>query len=186
MLGLGTTWQNFNGESHNPVNLYAATKQAFEDAMRFYASVGQLRCATMKLTDTYGPGDTRPKLLSRWKSLSKTGEVLAMSAGEQVIDLLHVDDVVQAIFKLITVLERSDIDFQDFVISSQREITLRELAILVERCAGVYLNIQWGARPYRAREVMRPTFIGQPIPGWIPQISLEKGIQSYFNLCEEG
>lgn len=185
ILSMGTTWQNFHGAVYDPVNLYAASKQAFEDIMRFYVSSGYFRAAILKLTDTYGPGDTRPKLLSQWKALAKTGALFPMSEGQQVIDLLHVDDVVRAIQRLVIIMQQGSEPFQDFVISSPQQMTLKELAKMVERIAEIKLNIQWGARPYREREVMNPAMIGMPVPGWEPVISLEEGIRSYFKLTEE-
>jgi len=56
LINTGTSWQHYNNDEYNPVCLYAATKQAFEDILKFYQEACGLRVITLKLFDTYGPG----------------------------------------------------------------------------------------------------------------------------------
>jgi hypothetical protein len=46
----------------------------------------------------------------------------------------------------------------------------------VEQATGTALAASWGARPYRAREVMTPWAGGEPLPGWRAAIPLEEGL----------
>ena len=62
-VNTGTVWQHYDARPYSPVSLYAAMKQAFTDVLRFYQEVAGLPVVTLELTDTYGPGDPRPKLL---------------------------------------------------------------------------------------------------------------------------
>lgn len=55
--------QHVEGVSYSPSSLYAATKQAGTDVLRYYAR-RNLRTSCITLFDTIGPGDTRGKLLS--------------------------------------------------------------------------------------------------------------------------
>jgi nucleoside-diphosphate-sugar epimerase len=48
---------------------------------------------------------------------------------------------------------------------------------MVGDAAGKPLNIVWGGRPYRAREVMEPWTAFSTLPGWSPRISLKEGIR---------
>jgi nucleoside-diphosphate-sugar epimerase len=165
-LNTGTFWQHYDGDQYNPVNLYAATKQAFEDIARYYAITHELRFCTLKLCDTYGPGDTRKKIFNLWESVAKTGEVLEMSPGDQLIDIVHVDTVVEAFLKLIKMLESEACrkkNMETYYVSSGEEITLRDLANRYQETHNVTLNIKWGAKPYRRREVMKPQCIGERV-----------------------
>lgn len=95
-----------------------------------------------------------------------------MSAGEQLIDIVHVDQVVSAFLKLIHQLDRSmDItgNCNSYFVSSDRQISLKELAREYEVTNSVKLNIKWGARPYRIREVMLPACVGTRIITSSPQ-----------------
>ena len=130
-LNTGTFWQHYNGSIYDPVNIYAATKQAFEDIGRYYANVHGLRFCTLKLSDTYGPNDTRNKIFSLWEKIAKSGEVLNMSPGEQLIDIVHVDRVVQSYVRLIRWLhseDQSSVNCESYHVSSNQKITLKELA----------------------------------------------------------
>src|SRR5712691_1856623 len=62
-INTGTAWQHYEGEAYNPVCLYAATKQAFDDILRYYRERFGMRVVTLELSDTYGPADLRKKLL---------------------------------------------------------------------------------------------------------------------------
>lgn len=61
-INTGTTWQNYNSADYEPVNLYAATKQAFEDILKYYIFAKGFSSITLRLFDTYGPNDTRKNL----------------------------------------------------------------------------------------------------------------------------
>ena len=41
-LNTGTFWQHYNNEGYNPVNLYSATKEAFENIAKFYTQSSNL------------------------------------------------------------------------------------------------------------------------------------------------
>lgn len=166
-LNTGTIWQNYNSpdyeDKYNPVNLYAATKQAFMTMAKYYTETSDIRFCTLKLCDTYGPGDTRKKVMSLFEEIANSGETLDMSPGEQKLDLLHIDDVVKGFETLANLLNENKEDLRDeYVLSSGKQISLKDLAAQYEKEHNVKLNINWGGRPYRRREVMKP-YIGNAI-----------------------
>lgn len=71
-INVGTYWQHYHGEAYNPVNLYAATKQALEDIANYYRIISDMKICTFCLNDTYGKGDTRKKYLLNGKNLPQT------------------------------------------------------------------------------------------------------------------
>jgi CDP-paratose synthetase len=165
-VNTGTFWQHYNGCKYDPVNLYAATKQAFEDIGRYYANAHGLRFCNLKLCDTYGPNDTRNKLFNIWKKIAESGESIDMSPGDQLIDIVHVDQVVEAYIRIVKAMEHGLINHENcesYYVTSGRKITLRELALEYERQNKVTLNIHWGGRHYRQREVMIPACIGNNV-----------------------
>jgi nucleoside-diphosphate-sugar epimerase len=178
LVNAGTSWQHYQDASYSPVCLYAATKQAFEAILRYYADAEALSVVTLKLFDTYGPGDRRGKLVSRLAKMVHDGSSLTMSPGEQLIDLVHVDDVVNAFLMAAARLLAGEVTgMEDYAVSSGRPRTPRDLVALMERCAGAPLKIEWGGHPYRFREVMVPWSKGAAVPGWSPQIELEEGFK---------
>ncbi len=177
-VNTGTAWQHYQNADYNPVNLYAATKQAMEDILRFYCGAFPLAAITLELFDTYGPDDPRPKLFTLLRKVARTQEPLGMSAGEQLLDLVYVDDVVEG-FRLAAgrLLSASGGTHEKFVLAAGTRIKLREVVATYARVMKVELPIQFGARPYRPREVMVPWEHGHVLPGWRPRVSLEEGIR---------
>lgn len=178
LINTGTNWQNYGGSDYNPVNLYAATKEVFEDIAKFYTQSTALRMITLRLYDTYGPNDKRPKILSLFNKIAQTGESLDMSPGDQLLGFVHIDDIVNAFLRAIELITRKEEHSQEvFFINPDKFYSLKEVARIYEEAMSVRLNINWGLRQYRTREVMKP-FEGYRLPGWYPKIDLKEGIRS--------
>ena len=181
-LNTGSIWQNYNvkGKAYNPVNLYAATKQAFIDMAKYYSDVFGIKFCTLKLCDTYGPNDTRKKVFNLFKEYSESGEVLKMSPGEQKIDLIYITDVVAGFTRLAELLSGNTELEEEYVLTSGKQLLLKDLAQLFCKVSGRNLTIEWGGRPYRGREVMVP-WRGIPVPGWKAKVAVEKGIVLFLS-----
>lgn len=181
LVNTGTSWQHFQNSQYNPVCLYAATKQAFESILEYYREGAGLQTITLSLFDTYGPDDARPKLLNFLKHAAIEQTFLAMSPGEQMLDMVHIDDVVNAFFQAaLHLLSKGCTIRGEYAVSSGTPIRLKDLATLFMKSTGRTVNIEWGGRSYRTREVMVPWNLGRRLPGWSPQIGLEQGLRSVF------
>ena len=182
-LNTGTYWQNFKSDSmeYCPANLYAASKQAFIDMASFYIETSTLQFVTLKLCDTFGPNDTRRKIISLFKEASESKNPIPMSEGEQYLDILYIDDVISGFIHLIHLLHKGKELEKEYVLFAQQRYRLREMATIFEQVCEKKLNILWGGRPYREREIMIPWRKGTPLPGWEAQLSLEEGIRKFLN-----
>lgn len=178
-INTGTYWQFYNSDVYNPVNLYAATKQAFLDIAKYYWDTNRFKFCTIILYDTYGPNDPRNKILNHWHRVSQTGESLDMSPGDQLIDITHVSDIASAFELLAHHLKNEHPEVVNgdlFALKAKKRYTLKELSIIFEKATGKKLNINWNKRSYRNREIMLPWINGKEIPGWEPKVSLLHGI----------
>lgn len=177
LVNTGTSWQHYENSDFNPVNLYAATKQAFEAILAFYTESTPMKSITLKLYDTYGPGDNRPKLFTLLRNAAEEKKRLEMSPGEQLIDLVYVDDAVDAfIISAERLLEGLASAHENYAVSSGSPVKLKDLVETYARVTGANLDIVWGGRPYRAREVMVPWSKGRLLPGWSAKTALQEGI----------
>lgn len=187
LVNTGTSWEHFCNSPYSPVNLYAATKQAFEAVLQYYVEAKGLRAVTLKLFDTYGPDDPRPKLFTLLRRIAGEQTALAMSPGEQLIDLVHVDDVVEAFWLSAERLFAGVVEGHErYAVSSGAQLRLRDLVELFGRVTGRTLPIEWGGRPYRDREVMVPWNVGPAVPGWQPRIGLEDGLRKVEEDMQSG
>lgn len=181
LVNTGTSWQHYQNKPYSPVNLYAASKQAFDDMLQYYAEANELKVIELQLFDTYGADDTRQKLLNLLRDCLKNGRKLFMSPGEQLLNLVHIDDVVSAFSLAGNYLLSGDYDkCGTYAVVAQEMLSLRELVERIEQLAGSSLNIEFGGRPYRVREVMKPWDDGYSLPGWRCRVSLADGLKELF------
>lgn len=176
-----TFWQHRSGtEQYQPVCLYAATKQAARDMLRYYVDVGSINVISLVLFDTYGPDDPRKKLINLLKEVARDGRPIEMTPGEQIVDLVHVDDVTSAYLRAADLLlESVGAGLQTYAVSSGERMSLRDLVGLIERVCDLSFSIKWGGKPYRLNEVFNP-WLGETLPGWRPKIGLAAGLRDVF------
>jgi len=178
LINVGTSWQHYAGADYNPVNLYAATKQAFRSVLSFYLETSDLRVINLELFDTFGPNDRRDKLFNLLNRLRVTGDTISMSPGYQYLDPIYIDDVCDAFLVALKRLNSGQVKRSEtYSVCSEESIQLRELVKIYENVSNTKLNVEWGGRPYRAREVMQPWSDGATLPAWSPKVSIEDGIR---------
>ncbi|MBF0180663.1 MAG: NAD(P)-dependent oxidoreductase [Magnetococcales bacterium] len=177
LVNTGSFWQHHGNRDYGPVNLYAATKQAFEDIVTYYVEACGIRAITLHLSNTYGPDDPRRMLFASLARLQSDDPELAMSPGEQRIDLIHIDDVTSA-FRVAAerLLANQGVGHERFAVSSGQAVRIKDLVRMIEDGTGRRLPVLWGGRPYHPREMMQPWDKGERLPGWRPEVSLEEGI----------
>lgn len=179
-INTGTSWQHFENCDYNPVNLYAASKQAFADLLKFYQEAYEFNAITLELFDTFGPDDERKKLFRLLQETAQTGKELKMSPGEQLLDIVYIEDVLNAYE--IAIKESGHLT-GIFTVASGKLYSLREIVAIYSKVSQKELNIAFSALPYRLREVMKPWEHHKYLPGWACQFSLEVGIKK--TLCQE-
>ena len=178
LINTGTYWQHYHNKEYSPVCLYAATKQAFENILQFYVETTALKVITLKLFDTYGPNDPRPKLFNQLRNAVENGVCLEMSPGEQLIDIVFIGDVVEAyIIAAKRLLDGVGDKVEELSVSSRNHISLKRMVEIYLKIVGKKVDIKWGGRKYREREVMIPWKNGKTLPGWSPKITIEQGIR---------
>jgi len=63
-----------------------------------------------------------------------------------------------------------------FALRAARAFTGRDLVAKFEDVSGLTVPAEWGVRPSRPREMLKPWMVSGPPPGWTPEVSLEEGI----------
>lgn len=182
LITTGTYSQHYDNKPYSPSCLYAATKQAFSDILTYYTEAAPLQVITLKLFDNFGPNDPRSKIMNLLQKTAKEQKPLAMSPGEQLIDILYIDDVVDAYEMAVErfILGHAGKN-EVYAVSSENPLRLKDLVQIFEKVSGQKLPIEWGARPYREREAMVLWNQGKRLPGWRSKTTLEEGIKKFIN-----
>lgn len=180
LVDTGTSWQHYENQDYNPVDLYAATKQAFQDIIKYYTEAENIRCITLKLFDTYGENDKRPKLINLLNKFADEGVELNMSPGDQMLDLVYIDDVVEAFLVAIKeLIKNKDIKNEKFAVASGNETSLKKVIETFENISNKKIKVNWGGKKYRKREVMNLWNNYIILPNWKYRMTLEKGLKKY-------
>ncbi|MEZ8145392.1 NAD-dependent epimerase/dehydratase family protein [Enterovibrio norvegicus] len=187
IVNIGTTWQKYQDTEYNYANLYAATKQAFQEILNWYSSTYDFSVLNLHLNDTYGEEDKRKKIIQLLIELAENSQQLAMSPGEQKFETCHISDVISALEVSISLVsEYSAGKNETFSILNCDCCTLKELATIIEEITNGKLNIEWGGREYRKREVMSPPYNSyDALPGWNQTISLKEGLVRMYEYKRE-
>lgn len=182
LVNTETFWQFCNGSvEYSPVCLYAATKQAFRDILTYYVNTGSINALSLVLYDTYGPDDPRNKLFAFLKKAAQEKQQIDMTLGEQVVDFIHVHDVIAAyIYAAEILLAKAHHNFDTYAVSSGKRMKLKQLVELIAHETGISIQPNWGKKPYRTNEVMVP-WLGKPLPGWKPKVDFSTGIHDVFD-----
>ena len=170
--------QHVEGIYGNHVSFYSQTKnlgsQLLDSIARDNYSVLHL-C----LFDTYGQNDTRGKLIQVLLSQKENSSPLALSAGEQFVDIIHASDVAEGIIHGMKLLLQGELDPMNsrYRLSSRNLITLRQLIQELETVSGKNFNVEWGARPYRPGEMFSEWEFPPLLPKWLPGVTLQTGLR---------
>lgn len=175
-LNFGTFYSHASG-GDSPFSFYAATKSAFESFLSYYAPAHGWSAITLKIFDTYGPADPRPKLVPKLLEVLRTQAPFPLSQGQQKLSLVHVDDITRAARVALRSFRSGEhLSFQ-LPASTTGLPTLREVVATFEKAAGRTIAAQWGAVPYRDREIMEPKLDCPVLPGWKAEIPLADGFK---------
>lgn len=177
-INAASWWQNKIDEDNKPNNLYSATKQALEEILKFYSERRKIKTISLRLPDVYGLDDRRNKILNLIKYLPQ-GKKILLTKGEQEMDLLYIDDVINGFIMAIRVAETMKNFFEVYCLTSGRKIELKKV---VEEISLYKKDVifAWGEIPYRKDEIMKITIPKKVLPIWKPKISLEKGIYMFM------
>ena len=184
IINVGSYAQHNDSEEFNPFNLYASTKEAFQNILYFYHLAHGLSCLTLKLYDTYGPGDSRGKLINLITDSILEGSDLKLSEGDQLINISHVNDIVKHFLKAEEYLSSlSEPSWEVFFVNGE-SFTVKGLVLKLEKIIGKKFQGQLGGRPYREREIMSPVSPKNSLP-WKDEFSkttIREGITELISL----
>jgi nucleoside-diphosphate-sugar epimerase len=170
----GSFWEFSDGATYTPNTLYAATKHCLHDLLVYYRERHELHAVSLVLFDTYGPDDPRNKL---WNQLTRAeaGSAFDLTAGEQLVELVHVRDVVSAFTRAAELLSDSQLAESAYAVRSAARGSLRSIVEAIRKLTGKDIHLDWGARQYRSTEIFAP-WSGPLLPGWTPHVTLQEGI----------
>ena len=159
-----------------PTTRYGLAKLAAWKAVET-AAFGDFEAVEPRIFFVYGPGENKDRLIPYICRSHRDGVVPELSSGQQVRDLLHVDDAASAI---MAVAESALVGVVN--IGSGTPHSLGDAARILGECAGA-ADSGLGRRPDRAGDPGRlvPDTTRLFSTGWRPRVPLNDGLSRTFS-----
>lgn len=186
-INTGTFAEYLNNDGIlKPAYLYAATKSAFRSILSYYQSILNFRTINVIPYTIYGDLSIQKKVIDYIYESAVADNVLLMSPGEQVLDFIHIEDVVTFYQTIIDKIGLFEEDYVEIHLGTGIGTTPKRIATLIEKKTLRKTNIRWGSLSYRKRDTMfsvakeiLPSFLN-----WKPSINIEEGLNKYISLLE--
>jgi len=186
IINIGTSWEYTDTGIPNPYNLYANLKAANASALKWYASRYPICVTNLKLNDTYGGLDTRPKLMPLLKNKIENMEVVTLRNASQKINLLHITDVIEGISSAI--LENTRLQSHSthtaFLLASETT-TLSALIKKINVDLGIKLDALFENYNEDLQDLRGIWETAPMLKNWSPRISLNNGLHNYLGKNNE-
>jgi len=161
----------------SPFNLYAKTKNAFENVVKTYQH--NMNIVTFRLFSPYGEKDN-DKLIPYIIKHSIRDKNILLSDGLQKLDFIYVKDIVNAYTGMLNYLSvnRNIGSYEVFNLGSGFPISVREIVSIIDQQLGSKSKVIWG----------KPSDYDIPIAyactkklfdhiSWCPKYSIHEGIE---------
>ena len=178
IISFGSSWQFNSSLQSYPFNLYASSKSAAEKIFEHFVLDG-IKICSLRLYDTYGKNDIRPKIVNLIVDAIKSNKKLKMSGGEQLINLVHIEDVLDAVEVATNTLHKSNLNkLLIYSVKSNKSIMVKEIIDIYEDILNMNLRhlFELDHYPYRDRERFELSDDDKCPDGWNQKISLLEGL----------
>lgn len=180
-INIGTFAEyRFNSKQIDNAYLYSASKTAFRSFLDYYSSLSDYKYVHVIPYSIYGGQDTSKKVMDYIKDSFESDIPIQMTEGKQVLDFIHVDDIVSFFRYIIHHLDLFSLleNGETIHLGTGVGTSLKDLASMLELKFHHKANIQWGGIPYRERDIMYAVAPVNKLKilGWESQIPLSVGI----------
>ena len=178
-VNTGTFAEYFsNTEELDPAYFYSATKTAGRYIIKYYSKTYNFKYINVIPYSIYGPNDQRRKLIHILLESFNGDNAINTTEGNQILDFIYIDDVVDAYLKII---DRFDLvcNEQNLIVGTGVGLSIKELVANLEEITGKRTNINWGAIPYRKRDIMYAVANieeTKTLLNWKPNYSIKEGL----------
>lgn len=187
-INVGTFTEFLNGAGeYLPNNLYSATKSAERPIIQYYQTQSCWKWINVVIYSPYGRKNSNKKVIDYLLDAVDAEVSVAFSPGNQVLDFIHVDDMADFFYTLLLNLDKLKGDYYQFHLGTGEGHTLREVANVMERVSGKFVNADWGGRGYSRSDVMYAVApINKNISElkWKATVTLEEGIRILMQDCK--
>jgi UDP-glucose 4-epimerase len=164
-----------------PKSFYAVGKLASEHYLRIYSSQFGLKCTSLRLNNTYGPGQNLENLKQGMVSILlaqaiKDKHIHSLGSKDRYRDFVYIDDVVDAFVKAYNG-DESD-NFSIYNIATNKKTTVEGLVTEIKNQLPFDVTVAYeGSTPGDQFGIYCSYDLVKEKLNWMPRVSLEIGIK---------
>jgi UDP-glucuronate 4-epimerase len=169
----------------HPISIYAATKKANEEMAYTYSHLYKLPTTGLRFFTVYGPwGRPDMALFSFSKAIIENRPIEIYNYGKMKRDFTYIDDVIEAIYRLIEKGPPEDettVPHHIYNIGNHHPVQLQDFVELLEKGLGKKAIKNYV--PLRPGEVIETYADIDDLISWInyrPSTSVEEGVQKFL------
>jgi nucleoside-diphosphate-sugar epimerase len=175
LINTSTYIQNFQGVKGKTVESYGASKQLLTEAIEQDALKGHYGVVDLFLFTLYGPNDRPTHLIPLILSALKSDSALALTDGDQLLNLLYLEDAVDSIIKAAVGFHTG---YNPYHLWKPEYLTVKELVVIMEELVGKKLQAKWGSISYSGHEMFEPWAIPfHQFPAMTADTTLPEGLR---------
>jgi nucleoside-diphosphate-sugar epimerase len=175
IINASTYIQNFEGHIGKTVDRYGEAKEKLSLFLEYESSLQDSMILDLYFFTIYGIGDRPNHLVPSLLNAARSGLPIDLSPGNQLMNLLYVDDAVANLLKCLNTIRTNG--YQKNFLWSENYFTVRDLVSKIESTVGKSIVCNWGARDYVGHEMMNvwPIPMNQ-LPSFSEKTVLTEGI----------
>ncbi len=158
---------------------YGETKHLAEVMIDHLRRTAGLSCALIRSSPVYGPGSTRPKFIHTFLEKARRGDPITTHRyrnGDPALDLLHIDDLVEAIRRVVAAGYVGDLN-----IGSGLTTSTQDVARMVIEATGSRSQLGSVAIDADTPRISMNWAKAEKELGWRPSIGLNAGLSSLLS-----
>ena len=167
----------------SPTYFYSATKTSARYIIQYYAKKRGFKFVNLVLFSLYGKRSNKKKIIDYALDSLDADRAINMSDGKQVLDFVHIDDVVELYTSIVLNYEGLKLSKIDYEIGTGECFSIRELVQKLERVSGKEAHIAWRANRSRKLDTLEACAdikTAQTELNYRVNISLDDGLQRHI------
>ena len=179
VINASTYIQNYAGIKGKTVDSYGKAKQLLSNFIEDRSKIMGFRALDLYFFTLYGIGDRPSHLVPLLLNAARTGQEIELSPGDQLLNLMYVEDAVSNILKCLS--WKIESQYEAYSVWAEDYFSVRQLVSRIEGTINLDVKSKWGARSYVGHEMMTPWNVPVPqLPFLSVPTTLEEGIKKIW------
>ena len=182
------TYFNVKEFGYSYLPSYILTKRHFAEIARKVSEQNNVKLLNLRLEHLYGPNDDESKFIP-WlvKECLRNPPEIKLTKGEQIRDLIYIDDAINALDVLIKNIDKINYGPNQIGLGTGKGISIKKISETIKKETKSTSKLMFGSLKYRDNEIMKSISNIEILNkiGWVNKISLKEGIRKMVNNFEK-